>query len=195
MRIGVMGGSFDPPHDGHIALARHAARQLGLDHVVLVPVGTPPHKPDGPAMSAERRFAMVQAAVAADSDLEASRIEIDRTGPSYTADTMEAMAAQHPDAALWFILGADQLAGFGEWNRPDRIVQLARLAVARRPGAADPRAGDIGGTVVRGHVDVVEMPEVPVSSTMVRARLSRGEGVRDLVPDSVADMLEAGPSS
>ncbi|MDP4620965.1 MAG: nicotinate-nucleotide adenylyltransferase [Thermoleophilia bacterium] len=195
MRIGVMGGSFDPPHDGHIALARHAARQLGLDRVLLVPVGIPPHKPDGPVIPAERRLMMVEAAAAADPVLEASRAEIDRPGPSFTVDTLERIAADHPGADLWFILGADQLAGFGEWRRPDRIVEIARLAVARRPGAADPRDGVAGDDPAEGRVDLIDMPEAPISSTIVRDRIARGEDIRDLVPGAVADILEDAPPS
>jgi nicotinate-nucleotide adenylyltransferase len=190
-----MGGSFDPPHDGHIALARHAARQLGLDRVLLVPVGIPPHKPDGPVIPAERRRMMVEAAAAADPVLEASRAEIDRPGPSFTVDTLERIAADHPGADLWFILGADQLAGFGEWRRPDRIVEIARLAVARRPGAADPRDGVAGDDPAEGRVDLIDMPEAPISSTIVRDRIARGEDIRDLVPGAVADILEDAPPS
>ena len=190
-----MGGSFDPPHRGHIDLARHAARQLGLDRVLLVPVGIPPHKPDGPVIPAERRLMMVEAAAAADPVLEASRAEIDRPGPSFTVDTLERIAADHPGADLWFILGADQLAGFGHWHRPDRIVEIARLAVARRPGSADPRDGVAGDDPAEGRVDLIDMPEAPISSTIVRDRIARGEDIRDLVPGAVADILEDAPSS
>lgn len=190
-----MGGSFDPPHRGHVALAGSAALQLGLDRVLLVPVGIPPHKPRGPVIPAEQRLMLVEAAVAGDPVLEASRIEIDREGPSFTADTLEEVAAAYPGADLWFILGADQLAGFGCWSRPARIVELARLAVARRPGAADPLTVDAGTVPDSGYVDMIDMPEVLISSTMVRERIGRGEGIRDLVPDAVADILDAAPPS
>jgi nicotinate-nucleotide adenylyltransferase len=190
-----MGGSFDPPHHGHIALARHAARQLGLDRVLLVPVGVPPHKPDGPVIPAEMRLMMVAAAAAADPVLEASRLEIDRPGLSFTVDTLERIAHEHPDAEIWFILGADQLAGFAGWHRPERVVEIARLAVARRPGAVDPRAGVSGDHPAAGRVDLIDMPEAPISSTIVRERIARGEDIRSLVPDAVADILADAPPS
>ena len=195
MRIGVMGGTFDPPHDGHLALARAAAAQLGLDRVMLVPAAQPPHKPGGATMPAERRIAMVRAAVEDDPVLEASAEEIDREGPSYTADTLERIAAGNPGADIWFILGADQLEGFPGWNRPERIVEIARLAVASRPGAGDPAMDFLAGAVAAGRVDVVDMPEVPISSTEVRARIARGEDVSQLVPPAVARMLRAGSAS
>lgn len=190
-----MGGSFDPPHTGHLVLAQEAQWQLGLDRVLLVPVGVPPHKPEGSTLSAERRFALVQAAVVGSRVLEASRIEVDRPGPSYTADTLEQVAQANPGADLWFILGGDQLAGLGTWYRPERIVELARLALAMRPGT-DPRpATDVADALAPGRVDRVVMPEIAVSSTMIRARLARGEPIRYLVPDGVADLLEPNPAS
>jgi nicotinate-nucleotide adenylyltransferase len=195
MRIGVMGGSFDPPHDGHLALARAAAAQLHLDRVLLVPAAQPPHKPGGSTIPAERRMAMVSAAVQGDAVLEASSVEIDRPGPSYTADTLERLAADGPDDELWFILGADQLEGFRDWSRPDRIVELARLAVASRPGAGDPAMDFLAGAVAAGRVDVIDMPEVPISSTEVRERLARGEDISHLVPAAVAALLHPDPAS
>jgi len=195
MRIGVMGGSFDPPHDGHLALARAAAAQLHLDRVLLVPAAQPPHKPGGSTIPAERRMAMVSAAVQDDAVLEASSVEIDRPGPSYTADTLERLAADGPDDELWFILGADQLEGFRDWSRPGRIVELARLAVASRPGAGDPAMDFLAGAVAAGRVDVIDMPEVPISSTEVRERLARGEDISHLVPAPVAALLHPDPAS
>lgn len=189
MRIGVLGGSFDPPHVGHLALARAAARQLGLDRVLLVPAWAAPHKPGGATMAAGRRLAMARAAVEDDPVVGVSTIEIDRAGTSYTAETLEQLAADHPGAALWFIMGADQLEGFAGWDRPERIVELARLAVAWRPGAGDPAMEVLAGPVAAGRIDVVDMPELPVSSTEVRDRLARGQDISALVPAPVAAML------
>lgn len=185
-----MGGSFDPPHDGHLILAREAMRQLGLDQVLLVPAGSPPHKPRGCTIPAERRVALVEAAVENDEHLVVSRIEVDRPGPSYTADTLERVAAENPGADLWFILGADQLAGLATWSRPERIVTIARLAVAHRPGTGDRSVTDVELSVARGRVDRVDMPEISISSTLVRERLETGADIRDLVPAPVADLLE-----
>ena len=189
MRIGVLGGSFDPPHEGHLALARAAARQLGLDQVLLVPAWAPPHKPGGPTIPAERRLAMVRAAIADDPLLGVSTVELERAGTSYTAETLEHLAAAHPGADLWFIMGADQLEGFAGWERPERIVQLARLAVAWRPGAGDPAMEHLAGPVAAGRIDVIDMPEVPISSTEVRERLQAGRDITGLVPPGVAPML------
>ncbi len=193
MRIGALGGSFDPPHEGHLALARAAARALGLDRVLLVPAWEPPHKPGGPTMPPDRRLALVRAAVAGDPLLGVSTLELDRAGTSYTAETLEQLAADNPGAELWFIMGADQLEGFGGWSRPERIVELARLAVAARPGSADPGLEDLTGPVAAGRIDVVDMPEVPISSTQVRERLARGEDITDLVPEPVAALLRTAP--
>ncbi len=195
MRIGVMGGSFDPPHDGHVALARAAAQQLDLDRVLLVPACETPHKPGGPTMPADLRLALVRAAAAEDALLEVSTVELDRAGTSYTAETLEQVAADNPGADLWFIMGADQLEGFASWARPQRIVELARLAVAWRPGAGDPAMEHLAGPIAAGRIDVVDMPEVPISSTLVRERLARGEAIADLVPSQVARLLVHAPSS
>ena len=195
MRIGVLGGSFDPLHNGHIALAREAARHLHLDRVLLVVGGTPPHKPDGATMPAVRRLALVEAAVADDPLLEASDLELHRDGPTFTAETLEEIAAQYPGAELWFVMGVDQLAGFSSWRRPEDIVALARIAVAMRPGADASAAGDVARGIAVGRVDLVEMPEVPVSSTLVREYLAQGDSIRHLVPAAVADLLESAPAS
>ena len=195
MRIGVLGGSFDPPHEGHIALARAAARHLALDRVLLLPAWEAPHKPGGPSMDPAFRVALVRAAVVHDPVLGVSTIEVDRQGTSYTAETLEQLAGENPGADLWFVMGADQLEGFADWSRPERIAELARLAVAWRPGAGDPAMEDLAGPVAAGRIDVVDMPEVPVSSTDVRARLSRGEALTGLVPPAVEQMLrDAAPS-
>jgi len=195
MRIGVLGGSFDPPHDGHVALAREAARQLHLDRVLLVVAGHPPHKPNGPTMPGPRRLALVQAACAGDPVLEASDLELHRDGPTFTAETLEQVATDYPGADIWFVLGADQLAGFANWSRPERILQLARLGVAMRPGSDGRAAGDVARGIAEGRLDLIEMPEVPVSSTAVRERLAHGESIRDVVPAAVADLLEPAQSS
>jgi nicotinate-nucleotide adenylyltransferase len=195
VRIGVLGGTFDPPHHGHLVLARSAAHQLGLDRVLLVPASSPPHKPGGPTLPAAERLGLVQAAVAGDPVLEASGLEVERPGPSYTVDTLERVARDNPGADLWFILGADQMALFASWERPQRIAEIARLAVARRAGADRAAVTPAEGSPAAGRVDVVDMPEVPISSTLVRERLAGGCDVTDLVPPAVASMLRTGGAS
>lgn len=186
-RIGVLGGSFDPPHLGHVIVAVEAAWQLGLDAVRLVPCGQPPHKPQGTWLPGDLRLRLVEAVAAEHRGLEAWRVELDRPGPSYTADTMEALAAEHPDAATWFILGADQLHGLAGWHQPERIVAVTRLAAVARDGEEPDlpppvRAAD-------GRVDTVRVPRVDISSTDVRRRMTAGQPIGHLVPEAVARVL------
>lgn len=186
-RVGVLGGSFDPPHLGHVIVACEAAWQLGLDEVRLVPCGQPPHKPEGAGLPADLRLRLVEAAVAEHGGLQPWRIEIDRPGPSYTADTMEALAEQAPGATLWFILGADQLLGLAGWHQPERIVAVARLAAVARDGD-EPAVPSIELTA-DARVDVVRVPRVDISSTDLRRRMAAGHPIGHLVPGPVARVL------
>jgi nicotinate-nucleotide adenylyltransferase len=182
----VLGGTFDPPHIGHLIVASEALWQLELDVVRLVPAREPPHKPAGRQSDAGRRAAWLEAAVAGTPGLEVSRIELDREGPSYTADTLEAMAAAEPGALLWFVLGADQLAGLPGWRDPGRILAAARLAVVPRTGH-DARA--LAARIAPGRADVLDVPEIDVSSSMIRERIAAGRPVRFLVPPEVEESL------
>jgi nicotinate-nucleotide adenylyltransferase len=175
-RIGIFGGQFDPPHAGHLAVVRAARDQLGLDRVLVIPSPRPPHRP--PAQTpADVRLQLAEAAFAGEPGVEVSRLELDRDGPSYTADTLEALTA--PDRELYLILGADQLAALPTWHRPADVSRLARLVVAARPGAPAP-----GG--------VVELAMAPndVSSSDLRRRIAAGEDVAGLVPAGVAAAIE-----
>jgi nicotinate-nucleotide adenylyltransferase len=154
--------------------------------VRLVPAGVPPHKPAGGPTAPERRAAWLEAAAAGVAGLEVSRIEVDRGGPSYTADTLEAMAAAEPGALLWFVLGADQLAGLPTWRDPERILAAARLAVVPRAGH-DARA--LAGEIAPGRVDLLDVPEIGVSSSMIRERMAAGLPIRFLVPPAVEESL------
>ncbi len=179
---------FDPPHIGHLIVASEAAWQLGLDEVRLVVCARPPHR-EGGWLQAEQRLRLVEAAVADDSPLVASRVEIDRPGPSYTVDTLEGFAAAEPGASLTLIIGADQLLGFASWRMPGRIVELASLAIVDRAGA-DPDALEAAATAVApAGVRWIEMPEVAVSSTLIRDRLRLGRPIRHLVPRPVEELL------
>jgi nicotinate-nucleotide adenylyltransferase len=182
----MLGGTFDPPHIGHLIVASEAHWRLGLDVVRLVPACTPPHKPGGAHAGGDRRAAWLEAAVAGAPGLEVSRIELEREGPSYTADTLEAMAAAEPGALLWFILGADQLAGLPGWRDPERILAAARLAVVPRAGH-DVRA--LAERVAPGRADLLEVPEIGVSSSMIRERIAEGLPIRFLVPPAVEESL------
>jgi nicotinate-nucleotide adenylyltransferase len=171
-RIGVFGGQFDPPHNGHVAVVRAARDQLGLDRLLVVPSPHPPHRPS-PRTPAETRYRLALAAFADERGVEVSRLELDRAGPSYTADTLQLLAG--PGRELFLILGADQLAALDSWHRPDRVRELARVAVAARSGAA--HADDAQELV---------MHPVDVSSSELRRRVANGMDVTGLVPAAVS---------
>lgn len=187
--MGVLGGTFDPPHIGHVVVACEALWQLGLDEVRLVPAREPPHKPGVPVAPAERRAAWLERAVAGRPGLVVSRVELDRDGPSYTADTLEAMAGAEPGVVLWFVLGADQLEGLPGWRDPDRILRHARLAVVARGDTGRAAAQALAERVAPGRADVLDVPSIGVSSTMIRRRMAAGEPVGHLLPGPVEEAL------
>lgn len=179
-RIGVLGGTFDPIHNTHLAMARTAVAHAKLDTVLFVVSARPPHKNEGPCASVGDRFAMVQAAVDSQPKMAASRLEMDRPGESYTRDTLEALARQSPDAALFLILGLDSLVDLPNWLDPGRILELARLLVVPRPSETRPIPPE-----VEGHYDILPFTENPVSSTEIRKRVAACESLEGLVPPAV----------
>lgn len=185
----MLGGTFDPPHIGHLIVAHEARWQLGLDEVRLVPARHPPHKAHADIAPAERRADWLDRAVADQDGLTVSRMELGRDGPSYTADTLRAMAAAEPGIALWFILGADQLAGFPGWREPDQILALARLAVVGRGDTSRDELAELADAVAPGRYDLLEVPLIGVSSSMIRERIARGEPIGHLVPPEVQQAL------
>ena len=179
MRIGVFGGTFDPPHVGHLVTAVNVRHELGLDRVLLEVANRPWQKEGGRTISpAEDRFALVSAAVASVDGLEASRTEIDRGGPSYTADTLAELVRRFPGAVLFTILGSDAAAGILTWERHDDVLARSTLVVVERPGAKVALPGGIEW--VR-----VQVPYLDVSSTDLRARVLDGRPLDYLVPDDV----------
>lgn len=166
-------------------MACEARWQLDLDEVRLVPARIPPHKLDQEMAPPDVRAGWMEAAVAGRPGLTVSRIELEREGPSYTADTLEAMAAAEPGVGLWFVLGADQLAGVPSWHDPERILAAARLAVVAREGVDDGELVELADRVAPGRYDIVRMPAIGVSSTMIRRRLAAGEPVGHLLPPAV----------
>jgi nicotinate-nucleotide adenylyltransferase len=194
--IGILGGSFNPPHLGHLALARGGRDELGLERVLLMPLHTPPHKPGGEDAGPEQRLAMVRLAVAGEPGIEASALEIERGGPSYTADTLSEIHDGDPEAQLTFIVGADTALTIPSWRRPETVLGLARLAVASRPGSDRGQVLDALATVpmhpVAGvpHVspDVVflSMEPIEASSSAARERIAAGAPVEGLLSPSVA---------
>lgn len=190
-RVGVLGGTFDPPHLAHLALADAARIELRLDRVIFVVAGDPWRKSDRTITPAAQRLEMVRAAIARLDWAEVSTIEVDREGPSYTAETLEGLV--HPDEDWWFILGADALADMPAWKAPRRIVAAARLAVARRPAMDAPLVTPALREAIPGievHIDVVEMPPLAISSTDIRRRVRLGESTDDLLPAPVREVID-----
>ena len=185
--VGILGGTFDPVHHGHLVIAEEAREALGLERVLLVPAAEPPHKPDSVVTPAEHRLAMVELAVAGNPAFAVSGIEVERGGPSYTVETLETLLREGVSDP-WFILSAEALAGFPAWRRPDRILELCRLAVVPR-GNHDA----LDAAWVRGHfpgredrIAFLAGPLLPISGSVVRRRAAAGRSVRYLVPDAVA---------
>jgi nicotinate-nucleotide adenylyltransferase len=181
LSTGVLGGTFDPIHLGHLRAAEAVREALGLERVLFVPAAEPPHRPE-PVASRLDRFAMVALATASHPDFVVSDLELRREGPSYSVDTLEALAAR-TGGPLVLILGSDALADLPGWHRVERVLELARIAVLERPGRPS-RA-----EAPTWQVERVAAPLLEVSSSEVRERLRSGRGVRYLVPDAVADYI------
>ena len=183
MPTGLLGGSFDPPHRGHLALGEAARRQLGLARVRLLPAGDPWRKAARGVTPAAERLAMTRLAVADDPAFEVDAREVERPGPSYTVDTLRELRDEG-ETDLVLILGGDALADLPAWREPEAILALARLAVA-------PRAGEPVKAPAGARVTVLAMPPLAVSSTLVRERIRAGEPVDDLLPAAVAAHVRA----
>lgn len=190
MRLGVLGGTFNPPHVGHLICAQEAHDQLGLDRVVLMPAGVPPHKEVEADPGAEARYALCQAAVEGDERFDVSRLELDRPGQSFTVDTLKSLHDQSPQDDITFIAGGDMARSLPSWREPETLLSLATLAVAER--AADQRDAISAAIAPLPGSDCVrffDMPRIDVSSSLVRERVAAGRPIRYLVPDAVADAI------
>lgn len=183
-RIGVFGGTFDPIHLGHLAIARTAKTQAGLDKVLFVVAADPPHK-TAAVSSAKMRAAMTAAALEGEAGFELCRIELDRPGPSYTVDTLTLLKAAAPGAALFFIVGYDSALDLPKWHQPREILRLATLLIAPRPQNATPLP-----PLLKEGYKMLVMPEYPLSSSEIRARLRRGETVTEALPPAVARIIQ-----
>ncbi len=184
MRIGVFGGTFDPPHIAHLAVAQDAFVALSLDRVIFVPAALPPHKRDTPHTAAAIRLEMLRAALEGDGRFTASEIEIERGGASYTADTLEALARQRPGDELFLLIGADQFREFATWREPERVARLASLVVLSR-GEPEAAAAAADPWPHRR----VQVTRIDLSSTALRLRVARGEPIRYLVPPAVEAII------
>jgi nicotinate-nucleotide adenylyltransferase len=194
MNVGVLGGTFDPPHIGHLILAEEARLALALGQVLFVPAGDPWRKAGRELSPRQDRLAMVRLAVGDDPHFAVSTIEIDKEGPSYTAETLVALHEQfEPETEVFFIMGADSLADFPHWHEPQRILELARLAVAERPepedvGLEEGLAEDLA-RAMRERVVWLRMPLIAISASAVRDRVRQGLSIRYWVAPAVEEYI------
>ena len=188
-RWGILGGTFDPIHHGHLAIAEAAREEIGLERVLFVPARQPPHRPLAPGASAEDRAAMVSLAIADAPAFQLSRLELDRAGPSYTVDTLTALGAAGAGAPdLWFIMSAEAFAEFPAWHEAERVLALCRLIVLPREGHPAPDLPALTTVLpsLAGRVTLLDGPRIRLSASEVRGRAAAGMSVRYLVPDAVA---------
>ncbi|MER5262886.1 nicotinate-nucleotide adenylyltransferase [Actinosynnema sp. NPDC002837] len=183
-RIGVMGGTFDPVHHGHLVAASEVQARFDLDEVVFVPTGQPWQKSEREVSAAEDRYLMTVIATASNPRFSVSRVDIDRPGPTYTVDTLTDLKARHPDSDLFFITGADALEQILSWRRADDVFDLAHFIGVTRPGYEL-----VDTHLPPGAVSLVEVPAMAISSTAVRARTASGLPVWYLVPDGVVQYI------
>jgi len=188
--IGILGGTFNPPHRGHLALARHAQAELGLERVLLMPAHSAPHKGEEGDPGPERRLEMCRLAVGGEAGLEVCALEIERGGPSYTVDTLRAIKQGDPQADLTFIVGADMARTLPAWREPRALVGLAGLAIAEREETG--REEVLRALAPLGaRMTFLAMPMLEVSSSQVRERVKAGEPIEDLVAPAVAEYIAA----
>jgi nicotinate-nucleotide adenylyltransferase len=192
VRIGILGGTFNPPHLGHLVCAQEAYLQLGLTRVILIPARIPPHKPVDDEPGIEHRLELCRLAIQGDERrFEVSDLEAGRAGPSYTVDTLEQLRSRMPDNELFLIVGGDVAVGLPSWHEPERVLSLATPAVAERPGTSRPAVeraiAQLSGSERARFFD---MPEIGVSSTVLRERVRAGKPTRYLMPDAVRSYID-----
>jgi nicotinate-nucleotide adenylyltransferase len=192
LRVGLLGGAFNPPHVAHLVCAQEARSQLGLDRVVLVPVGEAPHRTLDEDPGAEVRAELCELAVHDEEGLEVSRIELERAGPSYTSDTLKAWRERAPEDDLVLLLGGDQAAALPSWHEPETVLELATVAAAEREGHEAALVRDrLSGLAGAEAVEFFEMPRLDVSSTLVREHARAGRPLHHLVPEPVLEAMAA----
>ena len=190
-RIGILGGSFDPPHLGHLWLATLAADALPLDRVMFMPAALPPHKRDRTMSSITDRLLMTRLAISGNDAFELSTLEVGRPGPSFTIDSVEEMRRTHGDARLFLLMASDSLAQIDTWREPDRLLSLIEWAVVPRPGNTLPDAKALrdrfGAAAQRIHL--LTGPSLDISATEIRRRVAAGRTIRYLVPQAVEELI------
>lgn len=183
VNIGVFGGTFDPPHNGHLIIAEYVRDRVGLERIVFVPSWISPHKQDRQTAGAEHRLGMLQLAIAGIKGGEVSDIEIARGGISYTVDTLTEFHKMRPGCNLSLIIGSDNFREFGSWKEPEKILSLAQLVVMHRPGVEPPELGN------DSRVQSIIVPEIQISSTRIRERIQKGESIGFLVPSAIEQYI------
>ena len=191
MRLGILGGAFNPPHIGHLVCAQEAVLHLELERLLFVPMGTAPHREIEQDPGAEARFEMCELAVEDDERFEVSRVEVDREGPSYTAETLRGLGEESSGDELFLVLGGDQAVSLPKWHEPEEVLRLATVAVVPRTGFhREAMAVKIASLKGAAGVRFFDMPRVDVSSSLVRHRVAEGKPIRYLVPGKVAAYIE-----
>lgn len=187
-RLGIMGGTFDPIHYGHLVAAETARDELGLDNVLFIPTGIPPHKINRRVTDANLRFAMVEMSIRNNKYFKVSRVEIERAGPTYTIDTLRILHSLFPEQELHFITGTDALRELFTWREPEEIIKLARIIGASRPGY---ESHGLLKSIYRKYpftmnkISQLEIPALAISSTDIRSRVHKKRSIRYLLPDEV----------
>ena len=191
MRVGILGGTFNPPHLGHLICAQEALIQLGLDRIVFMPAGRSPFKSGEEEPGAVHRLELCRCAVGEDERFVVSSLEVEREGPSYTVDTLRQLHSEAPDRQLYLIVGGDVAAGLPDWREPEQVLQYARLAVAKRRGTARTKVeAALSGLRGGEHTEFFQMPRIGISSTLIRQRVRAGASIRYLVPEAVACYIQ-----
>ncbi len=192
MKVGVLGGTFDPPHVGHLVIGDQTLQQLGLNEIWYAPVGQPTHKAGIPVSAAVHRVAMARLAIATHAQFRLREDDVERPGPHYSLTLIQLLRQRHPEHAFTFIIGEDSLADLPKWHQPAQLLELVKLAVAHRPGSR-PDMTAIQAVVpdIEHRVQWVAAPLLDLSSTDLRQRLGSGRSTRYLMPRAVADYAVA----
>lgn len=190
MKIGIFGGTFNPPHIGHLILAETAADALALDTVYWVPAADPPHKVGMPRASVEDRVRMVELTITGNERFQLSRVDVDRPGPHYTIDTIHIFKEKYPDAEIYFLMGSDSLRDLLTWHEPTQIVERCKIVMMSRP-VLPPDLDLLYGELprLRDKLIAISSPEVDISSTNIVARLRNGQSIRYRVPETVLEYI------
>jgi nicotinate-nucleotide adenylyltransferase len=192
VKVGVMGGTFDPIHNGHLRIAEETRKRLDLEYVLFMPAGQPWLKSALPVSNAEDRYEMVRLAIAPYSHMRISRIEVDRTGPSYTVDTMEELKAELGEGRLYFIIGWDCVPQLPKWHNIARLIELCEIAAVFRPGYAAPDTESLESQIpgITKRIALLDSPRIDISATEIRERIARGRPIAELVPQTVEKYIK-----